>query len=466
MAKTKHQAGTPGAGEYDGLTYTELLETDAGTVPDFLSREQFAPLGFDEVPVEHFTSQEFFNLEAERMWPRVWQMACREEDIPRPGDFHVYEILDWSLLIARQDDGSIKAFYNSCLHRGRKLKTKGGSAKQFRCPFHGFTWNTDGSLKRIPCPWDFPQVKPADFTLPEARVDTWAGFVFVNMDADAMPLADYLDVLPEHFEGWDLANTSKVVHVGKIVPANWKATAEAFMEAYHAEVTHPQIMPYSGDINGRYDIYGDHVSRNITPMATPSPVLGDKRPAEQEILDELVGTSGRIIEEEGGDKLLVPEGMTARAFMAQMNRNAFAAEDGYDYGDKSDAEMLDAIVYNVFPNFAPWGGYVPNIVYRWRPNGWDSHSCLMEVMFLKRVPKGTARPRPAPYRLLGDDEAWSDAAELGALGPIFDQDMGNLPYVQAGMRASKRGHITLAGYQESRVRQMHQTLMKYIDGAL
>ena len=462
----KPQAKNPGAGCYDAPTYTELLDADSGTVPDFLYEEHFDAIGLEDVPVEHYTSAEFFALEAERMWPRVWQMACREEEIARPGDFHVYEILDYSFLVVRQDDGGIKAFYNSCLHRGRKLRTASGSAKQFRCPFHGFTWSRDGSLAKIPCPWDFPQVADRDMTLPEARVDTWGGFVFINMDESAVPLTDYLGVLPEHFADWDLEDTYKVVHVAKRVPANWKATAQAFMEAYHAEVTHPQIMPYSGDINGRYDLYGDHVSRNITPMAVPSPVLGDKRPGEQEILDELVGTSGRITDENAADRLMVPEGMTARDFMAEMNRNVFGGEDGYDYSDRSDAEMLDAIVYNVFPNFSPWGGYVPNIVYRWRPDGWNPHSCLMEVMFLKRVPKNGERPKPAKMRLLGDDEAWSEAAELGALGPIFDQDMGNLPYVQAGMRASKRGSVMLANYQESRIRHMHQTLMKYIDGQL
>ena len=463
MAGSKTKTNNPGAGHYDAPTYTELLDSDGGRVPAFLREEHFDSIGLDDVPVDHFTSQAFFDLEVERMWSRVWQMACREEDIPRAGDFCVYEIVDWSFLITRQDDGSIKAFYNSCLHRGRKLKTRSGAAKQFRCPFHGFTWKTDGTLKRIPCPWDFPQVAPENMALPEARVDTWGGFVFINMDDDAVSLDDYLGVIPAHFEQWDLENTCKVVHVAKVVPANWKATAQAFMEAYHAEVTHPQIMPYSGDINGRYDIYGDNVSRNITPMAVPSPVLSDRLPSEQEILDELVGTSGRITDEDAPERLMVPDGMTARGFMAQMNRNMFAAEDGYDYGDKSDAELLDAIVYNLFPNLSPWGGYVPNIVYRWRPNGHDPHSCLMEVMFLKRVPKSGERPAPVRMRLLGDDEAWSDAAELGALGPIFDQDMGNLPHVQSGMRASKKGAVTLSNYQESRIRQMHQTLMKYIN---
>ena len=461
MASSPPDALPPGAARSDGDSYSDILDRDQVPAPAVLRDESYEFLGDEPIPTEHYTSQSFFKLEAERLWPRVWQMACREEDIPRVGDCVLYEILDWSLIVMRASETEIKAYYNSCLHRGRKLRTSGGSVRQLRCPFHGFTWNVDGSFKEGPCPWDFPHVDPAQTALPEARVDTWGGFVFINMDDEAPELADFLGVLPAHFSRWRLEECAKVVHVGKVVPANWKATAEAFMESLHVEQTHPQIMPYSADVNARYDTYDEHVNRSVTPMAVTSPLLSDNPPAEQTILDALLETSGRINDAEA-DRLEVPEGMTARAFMAQISRAGFAAEDGRNYADTSDSEMLDAIVYNVFPNFSPWGGFVPNIVYRWRPNGWDVHSCLMEVMFLKRLPKGEAHPRPAPMRLLREDERWSDAAELGALGPIFDQDMGNLPHVQSGMRSSHSKKLLLANYQEVRIRHFHQTLEKYV----
>lgn len=465
MASRPGESPKPGEARCDGESYTQLLNRDSKSVPDFLHEESYRYLGSDDIPTAHYVSREFFDLEIERMWPKVWQMACREEDIPKVGDHVVYEIAHWSFIIARSAPGKIRAYYNSCLHRGRKLRTHGGSVKHFRCPFHGFTWNLDGTLKHIPCRWDFPHIKDEETKLPEARVATWGGFVFINMDDEAPSLEEYLgeDMLA-HFERWRLEDCYKVVHVAKIVPANWKATAEAFMEAMHAEVTHPQILPYSGDINGRYDVYGDNVNRNITPMAVPSPLVADNPPTEQQILDDLVNTSGRINDEGADDRLLVPEGMTARQFMAQMSRDAFSAEDGYDYSDTSDAELLDAMVYNVFPNLSPWGGFVPNIIYRWRPDGANVHSCLMEVMFLKRVPKKGPRPEPCKMRMLSANEAWSTAAELGALGPIFDQDMGNLPYVQEGMRTSKKQAISLANYQEIRIRHFHQTLEKYVYG--
>jgi hypothetical protein len=118
-------------------------------------------------------------------------------------------------------------------------------------------------------------------------------------------------------------------------------------------------------------------------------------------------------------------------------------------------------VYNVFPNFAPWGGYMPNIVYRWRP--WrDTDHCLMEVRILTRVPPGQAIPHGVPMKFLTDAQPWTAAPELGVLGAVFEQDMQNLPYVQEGLKASKNGEVNLGDYQEIRIRQFHQTLDKYM----
>jgi len=464
-AKLDNDGLAPGQARSHGPSYTDLLDAEkVGTPPAFLRDESYEFLGDEDLPVERYIGREFFDREVEKMWPRVWQFVCREEDIPNVGDTEVYELLDWSFLVVRTAKDRIQGFYNSCMHRGRKLRTsKGRGLSKFKCPFHGFEFGIDGSLEKIPCRWDFPHLNEDNAKLMEVRVETWAGFVFLNMDDDAPSLEDYLGILPEHFERWKLEDCYKVVHVAKVVHANWKLTAEAFMESFHAVATHPQILPYSADANSRYDVYGDNVNRNLTPMAVTSPHIEDP-PSEQEILDALVDTSGRVTGEGAEkDKLRVAEGQTAREFMAQMNRELFATEDGYDYSEVSDAELLDALVYNVFPNFSPWGGFVPNIVYRWRPNGFDPDSCFMEVMFLKRIPKGAERPAPAKMRFLTDDQAWSEAEELGALGPIFDQDMGNLPYVQSGMKASKKGAVSLGNYQEIRIRHFHRTLDKYLN---
>src|SRR5439155_5992889 len=130
----------------------------------------------------------------------------------------------------------------------------------------------------------------------------------------------------------------------------------------------------------------------------------------------------------------VPEGVSARAFAAEQTRKGLSAEDGHDYSAASDAEMVDALLYNLWPHMSFWAGYAPNLVYRWRPNGLDPESAIMDVIILKAAPKDGPRPPPAPVHELGVDEPWSNAAELGAaLAGVFEQDMGNLPHVQDGL---------------------------------
>ena len=137
------------------------------------------------------------------------------------------------------------------------------------------------------------------------------------------------------------------------------------------------------------------------------------------------------------------------------------AADASDASDASDSEVLDAWTYNVFPNLAPWGGYGPTIVYRWRP--WpDQDATLMEVRLLFRTPAGQPRAQCAEMRFLGEEEPWATVTEWGALGSVFDQDMANLPYVQEGLKASKNGQVQLGDYQEVRIRQFQQTLDKYL----
>jgi hypothetical protein len=118
-------------------------------------------------------------------------------------------------------------------------------------------------------------------------------------------------------------------------------------------------------------------------------------------------------------------------------------------------------VYNVFPNFAPWGGFMPNIIYRFRP-GKTPATCLMEVRIIARVKKGDPMPRGVPMKTLGLDQKWTDAEELGILGDVFEQDMANLPFVQDGLTCSKTGKVQLGNYQEIRLRQFHDTLNMYL----
>src|SRR5205085_7629087 len=148
-----------------------------------------------------FTSRPFQEMETERLWTKVWQMACRENEIPAVGDFYEYEVAGRSILIVRVASDTIKAFFNSCLHRGTNVATGCGNATEFSCPFHGWAYGLDGSLKHVPAAWDFPSLDPGAMGLRECLVGTWDGWVFINMDPEAGPLRDYLgDMLHRHFE--------------------------------------------------------------------------------------------------------------------------------------------------------------------------------------------------------------------------------------------------------------------------
>ncbi len=435
-----------------GCTYQELLDTDTRTIPPVLRMESPIEPGPSFVAVERYTSPEFHRLEVEKLWRRVWQMACREEDIPNVGDHLTYDVAGISILVVRDAPDHIGAFHNVCLHRGRLLKTSPGCDTELRCAFHGFAWNMDGTMKHVPCKWDFPQVSD-NWSLPKVQVGTWGGFVFVNPDPDAAPLAEHLGNLTEHFSAWPLEERFKQAHVAKVLRCNWKLAQEAFMEAYHVVATHPQLLPGIGDANSQYDVFGNFC-RAITPNGTPSPHLRWE-PSQQEMLDAM-------LDRNLDDPLVVsvPEGKTAREVAGDLRRSAMVHMVGTERAATlSDAEMCDSFYYTVFPNFHPWGSY-NRIVYRFRPYGNRHDMSIMECMFLS--PFVGERPPSAPIHFLGPDDDWTDAPELGLLARVFNQDVFNLPEVQAGLETGAIDTVTFANYQETKLRHFHQLLDEWV----
>jgi phenylpropionate dioxygenase-like ring-hydroxylating dioxygenase large terminal subunit len=434
--------------------YQGLLDEERGHVPESLRAVSVGWTDEIEIARERYFSYAFHRLEVERMWSRVWQMACREEQIPEVGDSIVYEIVDASLIVVRTAPDEIRAFHNSCLHRGTQLRTGSGNVDCFRCPFHGFTWNLDGSFREMPCPWDFPHVDPASFGLPEAQVGTWGGFVFVNLDPAAAPLEAYLEDLPWHFAEWPLEERSITAHVVRIMPCNWKVALEAFIEAYHTVAVHPQLLRTTGDSMTEYDVYGSRVSRMITPVGMKSEHV-DREVDDAEILQAMFITSDADV--------ALADGTTVRNVLADQIRATLHERTGADWSHISDTEALDGIEYFLFPNFMPWAGFLTPLVYRFRPNGDDPDSAVIDIMLLEPVPEGEDRPAPVPTRYLGPDEKFSDAPELGYLGRILNQDGSTFGRIQRGLHASVKPTITLARYQESRIRHFHATLDTYLE---
>lgn len=443
----------------DPGSFQRLLREEKVAVPDFLGPAAEANLGNEDLDAARYFSPEFHRQEMERMWPRVWQFVAREEAIPSAGDHVVYNIGNKSLIVMRGEDGKVRAMGNSCLHRGLALRPAGGNVKKLYCPFHGFTWDLQGTIKSVPCSWDFKHLTEERLHLPEVRVESWAGFVFINFDRDAPALKDFLGVVPEHFARYNMDRSCTLIHVQKRIPCNWKVAQEAFFESFHVRATHPHIMTFTDDVDSQYDVYGENVARCITPMSIPSPNL--EHVDEQRVLHDVLEASGRQGANRGTGHHL-PQGISAREYVADLNRKIYAEASGDDLSGATMAELQDAILYSVFPNFQVWAGYFGNIVYRALPDGNDPESCIFDVLVLGRHKEGEACPPAPPVHRLEDDEPFSSAAELGALGPVFDQDMSNLPHMNQGLKASLTGKVSLASYQELRIRAHHKTLDKYL----
>lgn len=442
-----------------GMSYQDIIRRDGGRVSDILALESNPPQTTANISFERYTSQSFFDLEMDKMWTKVWQFACREEHLREIGDYFVYDIGNYSIVITRSA-GGLKAYWNSCLHRGTKLKPSfsSGWARSISCPFHGWDWTLEGTVKNIPCRWEFPHVDDADLGLPQVKVESWNGFVFVNMDPKSGSLIDYLEVLPDHWRAWDMTGWYVHTHVRKRLPSNWKIAQEAFMEAYHTPVAHPEMTHVVGDHNMQHDIFSRHISRDLCPMATPSPTstLGL---SEQDLLDRMLVSDRSTI----SAKPLVPEGKSARWVMAKQMREQMLSEYGLDYSSYSDPEMIDSIKYHVFPNILVYAGVALRLLQQYRPVGDDPTRSYFDQLVFRPLPADGSEPPVAEVYEIGENESFTTVPGMDPfLGSVLDQDTDIMRWQREGMKTSKQGSEILARYQEARIRHLHETLDSYL----
>ncbi len=436
-------------------TIGRWLAEDKRRAAEAFARRADGDFGTDDILVERYISRHFYEREMASLWPRVWQMACHETDIPAVGDYIPYEIGARSFIVVRVAAGLIKAYPNACLHRGMQLVDSPGHATVFSCRFHGWTWNLDGSLRQITERWDFPQTEGRRMCLPETRVATWGGFVFINPDPNAVPFEDYVGELPEHFRAAPLEDRAVALHVARVLPANWKVTLEAFIESYHVSPTHPQSVAVSEYAETQYDIYGDNVSRLATISIAPAtPAM--RGLSAQAFADLAAKGTGR-------EPVTLAEGETYRQALAAQRRREVAQAQGRSVDHLTDVEMLDAIEYFLFPNFMPWYGFGLPIVYRFRPDGDRHDSSIMEIFVL--APRDLSKPAPPAAKLLWlpDDRPFSECTALGRLGPIFDQDYVNIVAVWKGLHSTVQKGLVLGRYQESRIRHYHHRIDTYLN---
>jgi phenylpropionate dioxygenase-like ring-hydroxylating dioxygenase large terminal subunit len=439
--------------------YQQVVAADPGGAPALFTEYSETRVACGTVPRAQYTSPEFAKLELERMWPRVWQVAGREEQIPEPGDCLLYESPGASLLVVRGEDMEIRAFYNSCRHRGMKLCSANTSVARIACPFHGFTWNLDGSLAHIPSKWDFPDLRETNMDLPAVRVGVWGGFVFINRDPDAVPLANYLGRLPAHFAAWPRDDVYLAIQIRKTIQANWKTCIEGFLEAFHLAGIHSQALPFGGDSSTQYDVWPD--DENVSRFLEPTGIQSDqyrKQLSEQEVLD----ASLRIMFG-GAETPQLPPGTKARQFMAAAMRSAIGESDGKDYSALSDTEAADAAQYSLFPNFILFRSLGYPYAYRFLPLRDNPNAATFDFMIFKPKPSA-GEPIPEVNQInLGPDDTFGECGAFPPwLGQIYDQDTAGLALCQAGLVDGGTADVVFSSYQEVRIRHLHQTLARYI----
>jgi phenylpropionate dioxygenase-like ring-hydroxylating dioxygenase large terminal subunit len=416
---------------------------------------------------QRYTSAEFARLENEKLWPKVWQVACRIEEVAKPGDFCEYTIGDQSILLTHTEQGQIKAFYNTCQHRGMRIKEGRGSSKELRCPSHAWCWNLDGSLKEVMDPQDFdPEaISPKTLELPECKVEVWAGFVFVNMDKDAVSLHEYLGPAREHVEHYGIDTMACVRLRSTIIAANWKLCHEAFIETYHAIGTHPQALRYLDDTGMIYQQFGDHGMHRIKPgnMGKPSARLGEDAGDRQDILLALTADLAEFDyyneqDVEMANQLLetvmaLPEEVTLGSFFAGIRRQQAEAE-GVDLSKYDDSELLAGELWNIFPNFTIPCNAGNALILRFRPNGTKHEECIFDVYYLKQFATGADVPAM-------DHEFYEDWRDTKVWGTVMNQDFTNLPMWQRGVHSrGYRGPVW--GRPDGNVSNFHRAISDYL----
>ncbi len=209
-----------------------------------------------------YIDPEFAQLELDRLWSRVWQVAARLDEIPERGDYTVYDIGNESVIVVRVDENTIKAYNNACPHRGTALALDCGTFDNDRiiCPFHGWRWGTDGAVQYVLERNQFHggELKDSDVGLREVAVEIFAGFVFISFAAEPQPFDEFIAPVRQLLEDLVIGDMHHIWWKSVVVPANWKVAVEAFLEAYHVPATHPQLEKSSAEF-----IFGEDVSNDF-----------------------------------------------------------------------------------------------------------------------------------------------------------------------------------------------------------
>ncbi len=450
------------------LNIVESWQIDPEAGPDNLEAKQpYIDNGTERVDPERYYDESYKAREWNRLWTRAWLIAGIETDIPEPGDWSVFRVGREEILIVRQDDGSVKAMYNVCPHRGNRLVfTDRGSAMAFTCAFHSWRFGLDGGCQAVTDRETFrSEALPDDIRMKPVRCEQHAGLIFINMDENAPPLKERLGLPEGYLEAYELDKMHCVRHVVSEWAANWKTGIDAFYETYHLHAVHPETQDVMDDLAVQVDLYPHGCSRMLVPIAVKSQRQPDPDAMNPSLQYMMAEASMDPASFEGSAR-------EVRAAIAKAKRER-AKRVGLDYEHFTDGQLTDSWATGVFPNVQI--GMHPEGVFlmRFMPHAEDPERFYYDTMTLVRpvddpdysvpgwmgLPKGTdtsGEIRP--------DTEYVGIGEPANLGLVLDQDSELLPVVQKGIR-SRGFDGPLWSEQEQRLRHFHAELDRYLSGA-
>lgn len=439
-------------------------------VPPPLDGRDPGNLRGDPITGDRYFSSEFAKKEWDQLWTKIWHIAGRLADIPDAGDYVVHNFMKESVLAVRQEGGSVRAFYNSCAHRGMRMVSGMSSVNSIACPYHGWRYGLDGVLQHAQdAEDDFPQGNPCGkLGLKELRCDTWGGFVWYSMDDDGPSLAEYLYPMTELYANYPMDTAVRVAWYRIALNANWKFVTDNFSESYHTRTAHPQVPPWiDQDVDSaRHEMWPKGHGRTVQPMR---PSLSDRPKEGRNALFE------SILREWGID----PDSYASyEDFALQGWKDLKAAKQqlwkvkGYfHYENMDEEEITDSPHTVIFPNVTI--SFLPDnlVFFRSEPHPEDPEKCYFDLWCMAFPVEGQetvdsimAGPKPLREAEECEHRDFDDGRGIPELaGQIVYQDMELAEGMQAGMHSRGYSDAYLTA-QETRVRFFHEVLNDWLEG--
>ncbi len=423
----------------------------------------------DRISGDRYYSKDFAQREWDHLWTKIWHVAGRTIDLQEPGDYVVHDFMHESVVCVLQEDGSVRAFYNACGHRGQRLVWSDASAPNgFQCPYHGWLWGPDGVLRKAQDhATDFAQGDPCGkLKLRELRCDRWGGFIWYTMAESGPGLLEYLHPIPEIYQNYPMETAVRVFALKVRVDGNWKFVTDNFSESYHTRTAHPQVPPWiDQDVDSaRHEMYPNGHGRTIQPMR---PSLSDRSPLGTPQFD-------KDLRDWGLDPDAYPDFETKAVQGWKDLKTAKKdrwRERGYThYARMNHQELTEAPHTVIFPNVTLSYGPDYLIFYRSEPHPDDPNKSTFDLWCMVYPVEGQdvvdsvmagSQPLREAELLVRDFDGGKGVPEID--GQIVFQDLMLAEGQQRGQHSRGYQDAYLAG-QETRVRYFHEVLNDYLEG--